>query len=137
MAQTIGTADAVPAETPGRNGWIARFRVIAVSWEAIVWWASLPASSRFYDLGTRDEPRREPAALSSATCTPTATDHNPMMHGPFFPRQRAHATSSLRTVDFTARHHSALFGMGTLAMIYGLRPLLEHRRDCGGHPWCW
>ena len=66
MAQTIGTFDAVPAESTGRAGWIARFRRLSRSVGKQSWAGIFIAGivNAFYDLGTRDEPRREPARAS-------------------------------------------------------------------------
>ena len=129
MAQTIGTFDAVPAEST-RQSWLDRplSSVIAVSWEAIVWAGIFIAGivTRFYDLGTRAMSHDESlhALYSYYLYANGNFDHNPMMHGPFLFHANALMYFLFGDSDFTARIVPALFGMGTLAMIYGLRPYI-------------
>jgi len=129
MAQTIGTLDGAPAEI-ARRSWLDRpfSSVVALSWEAIVWAGILIAGvvTRFYDLGVRAMSHDESlhALYSYYLYTNGNYDHNPMMHGPFL----FHANTLMYFLfgdnDFTARIVPALFGIGTLAMIYALRSYL-------------
>lgn len=129
MAQTIGTFDAVPAEST-RQSWLDRplSSVVAVSWETIVWAGIFIAGlvTRFYNLGVRAMSHDESlhALYAYYLYANGNYDHNPMMHGPF----RYHLTAFVYFLfgdnDFTARLAPVLFGMGVIFVVYLMRGYL-------------
>ncbi|MFO7631657.1 MAG: TIGR03663 family protein [Caldilinea sp.] len=141
MTQEMGTLERIPVEDvqPEREtrqalrrqqSWLDRplSSVIAVSWETTVWIGIflLGIVTRFYDLGTRAMSHDESlhAIYSYYLYANGNYDHNPMMHGPFLFHANAFIYFLFGDSDFTARIVPAIFGMGTLAMIYALRPYL-------------
>ena len=136
MTQDVSTLDKYPPEAAPQvmsltsTSWLDRplSSMVALSWETLAWVGIFLAGvvTRFYNLGARAMSHDESLhALSSYYLYANGNyDHNPMMHGPFLFHANALIYFLFGDSDFTARMAPAIFGMGTLAMIYALRPYL-------------
>ncbi|MFZ1768127.1 MAG: flippase activity-associated protein Agl23 [Caldilinea sp.] len=136
MTQDVSTLDKYPPEAAPQvmsltsTSWLDRplSSMVALSWETLAWVGIFLAGvvTRFYNLGARAMSHDESlhALYSYYLYANGNYDHNPMMHGPFLFHANALIYFLFGDSDFTARMAPAIFGMGTLAMIYALRPYL-------------